>query len=1103
MMHLPSLALKGMACILLLLHGCRKAPADPPLFERLDETSTGIGFRNDLEVLVDLNIFNYMYFYNGAGTAAADLNNDGLPDLLFTANLGRERLYLNKGNLRFEDVSDQTQIDGGPNAFTTGVSIADVNADGLNDIYLCQVGAYRHLDNHNKLFICTHIDDNGVPQYREAAAEYGVDFKGFSTMAGFFDYDLDGDLDLFLMNHSLHHNGTFGRRVDFLGTTDTLSGDRLYRNDNGRFTDVTQQAGIHSMVIGYGLGLSFSDINVDGYPDIYVGNDFHENDYLYINNGDGTFTESAAQYLSHTSKFSMGTDIADINNDMAPDIISLDMLPSDPFILKTSEGEDALDIFNFKIKYGYQHQYSRNCLHLNNGNGTFSEIGRFAGIHATDWSWTPLLFDMDLDGQRDLFISNGIPRRMNDIDYINFISGNDIQYKIQFDRVDSTDLSAIEKIPQIKILNRFFISSTTLAFRDAATRIKNDRISFSNSAVYADLDRDGDLDIAVNNINDPAFLYKNLAADQGASAIRISLEGPPGNRAALGAKVAVWQNGSVQYTEQWQVRGFQSSMLGDILLAQTAKQIDSLLVVWPDGTSQTLYKPDPTVSLRWTPGLPKADFTRFQKRFAFTMDQREQDLSLLYEHRENPFVEFDREKLIPHSTSTDGPALAMGDLNGDGQDDVFIGSAKFESPALFLSQPNGRYRRASLDIDATFEEVDAVIADLNGDGHADLLIAAGGNEFRLGSPFTRPLLFEGNGRGELSPVANAFPTDLFLTAASATLCDINGDALPDIFLGARAVPWSYGSTPRSYALINKGNMQFEDVSRAVLPNDGLLGFVRNSCAADLNGDGRPEILLALEWGPIQYLQWDGSRFQRHTPYTPTGWWTNIAAADLNGDHIPDIIATNQGLNNRLKPDQFGNVMMYHADFDDNGTAEQLFTWMSGGRRLVFHNIHELQGQLPSLKKKFLKASDFARSDYRSWFPPQKYEQVLEAETFRTTILLSDGKGGFKSADLPAPVQMHHLNAICVADFDADSLPDILLMGNYHDANIQLGRYDSCFGLVLKNEGNGQFTAHTPGGDVFKGQVRRLAPLGHPSGPLLIAAVNNGPLHAFTLRATVD
>lgn len=1095
MMHNPSTALQGLACILILFQGCRNAPTPPPLFELLDKAHTGIGFQNDLEVQVDLNIFNYMYFYNGAGTAAADLNNDGLIDLLFTANLGRERLYLNKGNLQFEDVSDRTAIDGGPNGFTTGVSIADINGDGLNDIYLCQVGAYRQLDNHNKLFICTHIDDNGIPHYREAATEYGVAFKGFSTMAGFFDYDLDGDLDLFLMNHSLHHNGTFGRRVDFLGTIDTLCGDRLYRNDGERFTDVTRQAGIHSMVIGYGLGLSFSDINLDGYPDIYVGNDFHENDYLYINNGDGTFTESASQYLSHTSKFSMGTDIADINNDMAPDIISLDMLPADPYILKTSEGEDALDIFNFKIKYGYQHQYSRNCLHLNNGNGTFSEIGRYANVHATDWSWTPLLFDMDLDGQRDLFVSNGIPRRMNDIDYINFISGNDIQYKIQFDRVDTADLSAIEKIPQIKIKNRFFTGTPSLEFQDAASRIKNDRVSFSNSAVYADFDLDGDLDIAVNNINDPAFLYKNLAADRGAKAIRIALEGPAHNRAALGSKVAVWQGGSAQYAEKWQVRGFQSSMLDDILIAQTAEQVDSLWVVWPDGSFQVVYKPSTPIALRWAPGLPKADFARFQKRFAFAIERQEQHLGLLYEHRENPFVEFDREKLIPHSTSTDGPALATGDLNGDGTEDIFVGSSKFEHPALFLSQPNGRYQRSTLDIDSTFEEVDAVIADFDGDGHADLLIATGGNEFRLGSPYTRPLLFAGDGKGRLAPVPNAFPADLFLTAASATLCDINGDALPDLFLGARAVPWSYGAIPRSYALLNKGNLQFEDVTRAVLPAEGLLGMVRNSCAADLNADGRQEILLALEWGSIQYLQWAGDHFKLHTPLSAKGWWTNIAAADLNADGLPDIIATNQGLNNRLKPDQLGPVKLYHADFDDNGTAEQLLTWVNGGQRSVFHNIHELQGQLPVLKKTFLRASDFARSDYRTWFPPKKYGQVLEAETFRTVVLLSDGSGGFQSASLPPEVQMHHLQAIHVADMDADGFPDILLLGNYHDANIQLGRYDSCFGLLLKNKGKEGFTAHVPGGEVFKGQVRRLA----VAGPVLLAAVNDGPLRAFTLR----
>lgn len=1091
----------ALIVFLSIYSSCRENAVNEFLFELMSDETTGIDFENNLDINLDLNIFNYMYYYNGAGVAAADFNNDGWVDIFFTSNQGEEKMYLNQGELRFKDVSTLTRIDAGPNGFTTGVSVADINGDGLLDIYICQTGKYRHLNNHNKLLICTHIDEDGTPQYREAAEEYGVAFSGFSTMAGFFDYDLDGDLDLFLMNHSLHHNGTFGMRKEFLGTMDSLSGDRLYRNDGDKFSDVTKLSGIHSMVIGYGLGLSFSDINQDGYPDIYVGNDFHENDYLYINNGDGTFTESLETLISHTSKFSMGTDIADINNDLLPDIISLDMLPEDPIILKKSEGEDDIDIFNFKLKYGYHHQYSRNCLQLNNGNGSFSEVGRYAGVYSTDWSWAPLFIDMDLDGIKDLFISNGIPRRMNDIDYINFISGNDIQFKIQFDNLAQQDLSVIEKIPEIKLRNKFYLGTPHMKFEDLSQLIKNDRISYSNSAAYADFDNDGDLDLVVNNINNKAFLYKNLSADSGGKSLKIKLKGSPLNRNAIGAKIVAWQGNSAQYYENWQTRGFQSSMLSDIVVGVTNKTIDSIWVIWPDNRFSVIREPhESTVVCEWMENLSRFDYHRLKKNFDYQISSIHDAFNLHYTHQENQFVEFDREKLIPHSTSAEGPALAIGDLNSDGIDDVFIGSGKFSLPILYLSNMEGKYQPKTILIDSAFEEVDAKIVDINNDGFSDLVIATGGNEFRYSSPYTAPLLFINDGMGNLSRVENAFPVDVRLTGSTVEVFDFNGDGLKDIFLGARAVPWAYGITPKSYFLVNKGNNQFEDKSTTMLPSSGYIGFIKNSFLYDLDKDGIQEIFLAEEWGPVRYLKYGKDSFSVHSVYDKKGWWNDIKVEDLNGDGWGDIIVTNQGYNNILKPSEEQPIIMYYADFDDNGTAEQLLTYYKSNKKIVFPNIRELQKQLPVLKRQFLKAEDFAKSDFKRWFPKEKYDNYLLAEDFNTIILINDGRGSFQKLALPQELQMYYLTAIFTRDFNDDGWIDILLMGNYYHANIQMGRYDNCFGLILENQDGINYKMKLLSGEIFGGQIRRIKELRHYNEVFLGIALNNEPFKLIDIKS---
>lgn len=1061
---------------ILFFQSCEPNDRVDYIFELKDPGETHLDFENSLPVVVELNIFNYLYYYNGGGIAAADFNNDNLADVYFTSNLGKEKLFLNQGGLTFKDVSDQTHIDGGENGWSTGASVVDINGDGLLDIYLCQVGSYRNLDSRNMLFVCTGIDPGGIPQYEESAKKYGLDFKGFSTQAGFFDYDLDGDLDMYLLNHSVHQNGTFGPRKDFLNTVDPHSGDKLFNNEDGHFVDVTMEAGIQSSVIGYGLGLAFGDFNLDGYPDIYVGNDFHENDYLYINRQDGTFMEDSNRQLQHTSKFTMGVDVADINNDCHPDIISLDMLPEDPVILKKSEGEEALDLFRFKLSYGYSHQFARNCLQVNNGNNTFSEIGMYSGVFATDWSWSPLLFDMDLDGIKDLFVSNGIPKRMNDMDYINFEANNEIRYKIQFDQLEQKDLGAINKIPEIKIRNKFFLGTPSLQYQDAEARILHDKISYSNSAAYADLDNDGDLDLVVNNINEPAFLYENQTANPSRKSLEIYLESGGKNTGAIGAKVLAFQQDWVQYIEQFQAKGFQSSMLGPVVVATNEAPLDSVIVIWPDNTFSVSKDLDgPVLHLRQETELPEFDYSRLMKKFEYQLASKEKAFKLEYTHEENPFVEFNREVLIPFSTSSDGPALAVGDLNGDGLDDLFVGSSKRNINGLFYQNPDGTFQRIDnqeIRNDSTCEETKAVISDVNGDGANDLVIGTGGNEFRENSPYNAPLVYLNDGKGTLRKNAGAFK-GVSVTAGALEVFDFTGDGHPDLFIGARAKPWAYGDIPKSWCLINDGKGNFSDASDRYLPGSGLLGLVKGSALADLDQDGDQDIVLALEWDGVKALFNDRGRFEMKTLRDEKGWWNFVLPFDADNDGDTDLLAGNQGLNTRLKIQPGKPVRMYYADFDDNGAREQVLTYYVKGREIPFHNKKELESKMPFIKKKFLLASDFANASFREIFPPGKLHHYFEADDFRSMILVNDGKGNFEARPLDNYAQQFPSYAAVTLDLNEDDLPDLLLMGNYFDANIMMGRYDNNFGTLLINRGESRFESVQPGGEIIGGQVKNI------------------------------
>jgi len=1092
-------------CLLLLFHTCLifscKTTTDKKnvLFEALDNKKTGINFTNKLHPTEEFNVLKYMYFYNGGGVGAGDFNNDGKIDLFFASNQEQNKLFLNTGNLQFRDVTAEAQI---PNdsGWSTGISVVDINNDGMLDIYICRVGNLETLHSHNLLLVCQGIDKNGVPIYKDEAKDYGLDFSGFSTQAVFFDYDMDGDLDMYLLNHSIHQNGTFGKRSDKLETFNPLTGDRLYRNDgNKKFTDVTKQANIHSSVIGYGLGIVAADINLDGYPDLYVGNDFHENDYMYINQHDGTFRDELDDHLMHTSQYTMGVDIGDINNDGFPDIISMDMLPSDPEILKRSLGEDEYDLFAAKIGYGYNHQYTRNNLQLNRRNGMFSEIGMYSGVFATDWSWSPLWIDFDNDGCRDLFVSNGIPKRLNDIDYLNFISNEEIQNQLRTKTEERTS-TLMSKFPEIKLPNKFFKNDSNLKFTDLQNMIDGDRPTFSNGAAFADLDKDGDLDIVVNNIDDPVILYQNKSNDLVAKKYAdIKLKGSSKNINAIGSKIILFANQGIRVYEKYPARGFLSTMETPVHVGLENTRVDSAFLVWPDNSYQRISFDTSRHSMEFNyhPGLPAFDYsiiTTHWKNPLRPMRDITNDVKLQYLHKENDFHEFDREPLLPHMLSTEGPALAIADINHDGLEDVFIGSSKREKSAVFLQDKSGTFKKLNepaLDLDSTFESVDACWTDVNHDGNPDLVIACGGNEYFGSDEHLTPRIYLNDGKGSLTYLPNSFD-QLFVNASCISPCDFNGDGFIDFFVGGRSVPFDYGQVPHSYLLQNDGTGKFKDVTSQYAPEISKIGFVTQAQWFDIDRNGKKDLLLTLEWGGIvAFLNQDG-KFTKKVLSDRKGWWNFVLPVDIDNDGDYDLIAGNLGLNSRLQASPAKPVRIYYYDFDGNGKKEQILTYFLEGREIPFANKEELEKQIPGLKKRYLYAQDFAKASLEDLFSLKKLQEAdtLSADFFSNAVLINQGNLNFTTQALPWQAQLSPYRDALVINANNDSLPDILLLGNYYDNNIQMGRYDADFGTILVNKGKGQFTAESINGLAVKGEVRHAHPIKIAGKEAFVLARNN-------------
>jgi enediyne biosynthesis protein E4 len=1100
--------------LILALPACKnEKPKAQPLFKTLTAEKTGLSFSNILKPTQELNLITYMYYYNGAGVGAGDFNNDGLTDLFFSANQGENKLFLNKGQLQFKDVTKAASIpqDSG---WSTGVSVVDINNDGLLDIYICRVGHYKSLLSKNQLLICQGLGKDSVPFYADEAAAYGLDFSGFSTQATFFDYDGDRDLDMFLLNHSVNHDGNYAPRENFINTFDSLAGQKLFRNESKKnnagkkvsfFIEVTKAAGINGSRIGYGLGVAVADINLDGWPDFYVGNDFHEDDYLYINQKNGTFKESGAQQLMHTSQFSMGVDVADINNDAWPEIVSLDMLPYEPYMLRRSLAEDDYNIFMQKIKYGYTWQYARNNLQLNMGNGSFCEVGQYAGIHATDWSWGSLWMDFDNDGYKDIFISNGIPKRMNDIDYINFISDQQVQQQLQSGSIQEKEILLNNKFPEIKIPNQFFRNTGNIKFENITDAIADNQPSFSNGCINADLDNDGDMDIVVNNINDPVMVYENTANNEKLKpSIAISLKGAGENINAIGAKIILFSNDKIHMYENFAVHGFQSSMVCPLVVGASNVKMDSVFLIWPDNTFKKIaLQPGKNYSYTYEQGLPLFNYaivTNFTKRNSFNATDITAQTGISHLHEENVFNEFDREPLMPHMVSTEGPALAVADINHDGLEDFFVGASKTFKNVIYIQQPGGTFNKTtqpSMDKDSMWENVAAVWADVNNDSHIDLIIATGGNEFYGGDEHQLPLLYINDGKANFTRKEDAFE-NIFQTQSTIAPYDFDKDGFVDLFIGCRTVPWNYGKTPPSFLLRNDGTGKFTDVTKKYIPQLASLGMITNAVWFDMNKDGDTDLLLCHEWGSVDVLLNKKTYFERKVLTDKKGWWNFVLPFDADGDGDYDIIVGNAGQNNKFNVTDKLPLHLYYNDFDGNGIYEQIFSYYVGGTEIPFSSKMELEKRLPYIKKDYLYAADFAKTSLFGLFGEDKIKKAtqLTADYLSNAILINNGNLNFEVKTLPTTAQLSAYRTAAIVNANADNLPDVLLGGNFYENNVQAGRFDGDYGTLLINKGKGAFAAENLNGLVIKGQVRQILPININKKQAFVLAKNNDSLQVI-------
>lgn len=1084
--------MKGVLLIFFLLVSLiwTSCSDDKRVFRQLQSSESGVTFVNRLQPTDELNILTYLYYYNGGGVAIADFNADGLNDIYFTSNQGQDKIYLNKGGLVFNDVTAEAGI-ANASGWTTGVTHVDINNDGLLDIYVCKVSGHNSLEGSNLLFVNQGPDNLGIPVFKEDAKSYGLDISTLSTQSAFFDYDLDGDLDMFLLTHSVYPNRSYGK-----GSNRTISditiGDRLYENVNGEFVDVSSGSNIFQSKTGYGLGVAISDFNRDGFPDIYVGNDFFENDYYYRNNGNKTFRELISDdptAFGHTTHYSMGNCAADLNNDGWVDILSVDMLPADLNTLKSSGVEDGFPVYGEFLRNGYAPQFMQNTLHLNRGKDVFSEIAFQAGIAATEWSWGALAADFDMDGFRDVFITNGIPGATNDMDYINFISQQHIQKQIdENSRTVSLDLA--KQIPAKKVANYFFRNSRDVSFVDVTQEWIGSTPSFSNGGAYGDLDNDGDLDLVVNNINDEAFVYENTTNNKrDLHYLTIRFKGSPGNPFGVGARTEVYSGDLAVYSENFPVKSYLSSVPNEIVVALGKRtKVDSMRVIWPDMTGQTFYeiKADQVMEVFYSnrKGIPAGA--------GISKDNLlENHEGIDFLHRENPTLDFDRDPLVPFALSNEGPAVAVADINGDSLGDLFIGGAKMQAGRLFMQDQSGALlptQEAIFNADLKSEDVDQIFFDADGDADMDLLVVAGGNEFTGGDPL-KPRLYI-NQSGKFTRDVTAFD-GIHINASVVKFFDFENDGDNDILIGSNGLAGRFGDGASNLLFINNGNAKFDEAPENSCYDFKNGGLINDLDLRDIDKNGFLDIVAVGDWMPVTIFFNDGKSLKRTDLKGTEGWWNAVAIEDFDKDGDWDFVAGNWGLNTRLTASQDRPIELFRNDFDGNGAVETLVTYWYDGRRTLLPSKDELQRQLPSVKKRFQSYKLFAAADVDEVFDAAKLNQAMHRKVnLLSSCYFENRNNAFVAHALPQSAQQSTVNAIFVDDFNNDSFPDMLLAGNDYEISTQLGRLDASHGVLLINNKKGFFAEHSCQSFNIAGPARDIAKIEIAGHVYYVISINN-------------